>query len=87
MYTLGLDVEIIFGALFQAGAISSLNSQSIFILLKELNIWDGLSRKLPIQVPNWQMDFENKYLQAETEKEENLKIVPASIIAFCIMHY
>ena len=31
----------------------------------------ALCWKLPIQIPNWQMDFENKYLQTEMEESEN----------------
>ena len=42
-------------------------------LLKEINIWvrKCLLETADPEIPNWQMDFENKYLQAQIEESEN----------------
>ena len=42
-------------------------------LLKEISIWvrKCLLETADPEIPNWQMDFENKYLQAQIEESEN----------------
>lgn len=71
-WVLSLEQCIYFVDHFKQDRFRQLNEFEFAINIYFTQGAEYLRRELPIQIPNWQMDFENKYLQTEMEE-----IVPA----------